>query len=133
MLCKQTRSRFAPCLACRSGQSVGRSGGSTMPASSRAHSRWSSGDREVGWQYDAGVGSGSVTGGVAEGGRSQAYGTVSRRPSQVLRVLEVLKQVCFRSVFYSRSYLLWPVEPSRELVSLGSIYASQAGLKVVGS
>ena len=41
VLCRQIRPRFAPCFAGRSGESVGRSGGSTMPESGQAHYRWS--------------------------------------------------------------------------------------------
>ena len=41
---------------------------------------------------------GLTTAGAAAVGRSQAYGTVSCRTSQVLRALEVLKQVCLKRV-----------------------------------
>jgi len=85
-----------------------------MPASGRAHYRWSSG------------------GGSAAGIRhSQLSG------SQVLRALEVLKQLCLTRVDLasgqgSRNWLSWPVVYSRELMDLDSTYASQAGRKVVG-
>jgi len=47
VLCRPIRSWFTSCLAARSGQSVGRSGSSTMPASGWAHPRWSSGGGSV--------------------------------------------------------------------------------------
>ena len=112
MFCTQIKSRFAPCLTGRSSESVGL----------------------VSERYRRRVG--LTTGGVAEGGRSQAYDTASCRNSQILRVLEVLKQVCLTRVDLAScqgsNWLSWPVEPSRELMGLGSIDASQAGRKVVG-
>ena len=76
---------------------------------------------------------GLTTGEVAEVGRSQACGTVSCRASQALGALEVLKQVCLTRVELasSRGSGRQSVEPLRELMALGSIYASQGGRKIV--
>ncbi len=77
-------------------------------------------------------GSGSI-------GRSQTDHTVSCRASQVFLALEVLKQVYLTRVdldsgqgsVYDLGYC-GRSSPRWELMALGSIYASQAGRKVVG-